>query len=158
MHSSAQPFAARTICLGEELRLLADSLLRYLDDDLMHGGLDSVAELVPFFRHDRERRRELSESRRELVDLGGRRVPPGEDAEVDANLDARLVVLAHQPRDGGLVEEEIPCRTPIRLAELLTRLRFPAELEDREDEACERPRRARMASASGCVQTPCPWR
>ncbi len=73
----------------------------------MHRGLDSVFELVSFFRHDRERRHEPSESHRELVDLGGRRVPPGEDAEVDANLDAGLVVLAHEPRDGGLVKEEI---------------------------------------------------
>jgi hypothetical protein len=91
--------------LCEEVGLVAGMLLRDLDDDLMERGLDGAAELVPFFRHDREVEQELIQRGRELVDLGGRRVATGEDAEVDADLDPRLLVLAHLERDRRLVEQ-----------------------------------------------------
>ncbi len=105
MHSSAQPFAVSTISLCEDVRLVACVFLWHLDHDLVDRGLDVGLELVPFLRHDRERRRKLPKSHRELVDLGGRRVSPGEDAEVDAYLDAGFVPLAHEQRDGGFVDE-----------------------------------------------------
>jgi hypothetical protein len=90
--------------LGGELRLAA-WLAWHLDDDLVHGGLDGVGELVPLFGHDRERRQEVAKRQRELVDLGRCRVPPGEDTEVDANLDAGLLLRADEQRNRGFVGE-----------------------------------------------------
>jgi hypothetical protein len=97
MQSSAQPFAAWTTLSRQELGLGACAVARHLDDDLVHLRLDGAGELVSLLGEDRERRHEVSKGRGELVDLGRRRVPAGEDTEVDADLDTRLVVLPHEP-------------------------------------------------------------
>src|SRR5438067_2934614 len=71
---------------AELLGPLAHELARDLDHDLVEAGLDGVAELVPVLRDDRERRDRVPELRGEVVDLGGRHVPSGEDPEVDPDL------------------------------------------------------------------------
>ena len=81
----------------QEVGLGARAVARHLDDDLVHLRLHGAGELVPLLGENRERRDELAERRGELVDLGRRGVPAREDAEVDADLDARIVVLAHEP-------------------------------------------------------------
>jgi len=49
--------------------------------------LHVVAELVPFFRDDRERRDVRAQRMREIADLGRRRVATGVHAEVHAHLE-----------------------------------------------------------------------
>jgi hypothetical protein len=80
-------------------------LLRHLDDDLVHRRLDLASELVPVFGHDREQIDALPERRSELVDLCRRGVPSCEEAEVHADLDARLVVLVHAERECRFVQQ-----------------------------------------------------
>src|SRR5581483_6735986 len=65
----------------------------------MEGHFAVVAELVPLLRHDLERRDELSQLSREVVDLGRGHLAPGEDAEVHAHLERRTLVLAHAEGD-----------------------------------------------------------
>jgi hypothetical protein len=73
----------------------------------MEGRFDVVGEFVALFSDDRELGGELPHGGRELVDLGGRRMAAREEAEVDPDLDAGLVLLAHAERDLGVVDERV---------------------------------------------------
>src|SRR5262249_37411276 len=124
------------------------------------GGLDGVGELVSLLRHDRERRQGVLQRRRELVDLGRRRVPSGEDAEVDADLDSRLLLLAYEQRNRRFLAEWTHAEPVSRSSELLTRYRSRGSQRNlyRVHTSPAIPHAARTARSCGRVQTPCPRR
>ena len=119
MQSRAQPFAASTIRSASSVGLRpgvswGTSITTWCSD-----ASTSSPNSCRSSDDDRERRGELPESAREIVDLGLRRVPAGEHAEVDPHLDAGLVVLARGSEiAGSLANGFMP--SPIRRLELLT--------------------------------------
>src|SRR5262249_20967206 len=66
---------------------------RELDPDDVNGRLERGVELVAVLGDDRHRSDLVEQVAPQVVDLGRRHLPPGEDAEVDANLErGRLLV------------------------------------------------------------------
>src|SRR5690348_14950388 len=86
--------------LGELVRHGARIRSGYLDHDLAHNGLSAAAELVPVLRRDREGFDLVSQQQSKLLDLGLRRIPSCEDAEVHANLDRRHDAITHAEHEG----------------------------------------------------------
>ena len=125
----------------EHVGLRAGVLARYVDNNLVDGRLDRAAELVALLRDNRERGDEIAHAPGEIVDLRGRHRAPGEDAEVDAHLDSRLLVGADEERDGRLY---LPRGSHWNFNAVIT---IPAT-----------PQPARTAIEPGCVQKPSPCR
>jgi len=106
MQSSAQPFAAWTICPARKSGSAPVLSRGTSTTTWVHLCLHGAGELVSLLGEDRERWDELAERGAAASSSisAGVGVPAREDAEVDADLDARLFVLAHEPRDLGLVD------------------------------------------------------
>src|ERR1051326_1602880 len=81
--------------------IFRDSIRRDRDANLVQHDLAGVAHLVPLLADDRHLAGLWNEELAELLELGSGRVAPGEDAEVDANLEAGRLLLGHE-RDGVL--------------------------------------------------------
>jgi len=68
----------------------------------VHRRFDRVGKLMALLRDDRERAHFVVERACQVVDLGRRGVPSGEHAEVDANLECRVLVFANAEGDDGI--------------------------------------------------------
>ena len=78
----------------ELVLVLGQMLRRDLDPHLVQRRLSFGADLVTVLGDDRDLADLREQRRREVVDLGGGRAASREDAEVDANLDARRLDAA----------------------------------------------------------------